>query len=137
MSTDIKHIVDNIELNSSPIKNVHCNVTCLLDLPNEVLLLICRYMSSYHILYSFYTPSTPEMRLHRVIYDYYTKIKVDSITNNEYIYLLNLFSHPKTPLRPESLILSNRNVSCVIQRYFGYLCRNIIKSIFINLRYLT
>ncbi|CAF4081491.1 unnamed protein product, partial [Rotaria sordida] len=96
MSTDMK------QLNSSSIKNVHCNVTCLLDLPNEVLLLICRYMSSYHILYSFYTHSTPEMRLHRVIYDYYIKIKVDSITNNEYIYL---FSHPKTSLRPEPLIL--------------------------------
>ncbi|CAF3302282.1 unnamed protein product, partial [Rotaria sp. Silwood2] len=135
MSKDMKHVVDNVD--SSSIKYVRCNVTCLLDLPDKIIFYICRYMSLFHILYSFYTPSTPKMRLHRVIYDYYTKIKIDRITNNEYVYLSNLFSHLKTPLRPKSLILSNENVSCVIQRYFSYICRNIIQSIFIHLRYLT
>jgi hypothetical protein len=118
-----------LELNSLARKH---RVTCLLDLSDEILLLICRYLSPSYILYSFYTPLKPTNRLHRVIFDYYTNIKLDQITNNEYNYLSSLFSHYKTPLRPKSLILSNEHITCLIQRYFMYPYE--IPSILSNLR---
>ncbi|CAF1638658.1 unnamed protein product [Rotaria sp. Silwood1] len=86
-------------------KHVHHNVTCLLDLPDEIVLLICRYLTPVCVLYSFYTPERAEFRLHRIISNYYTKIKIDRITNNGFMYLANLFSYSKIPLRPQSLIL--------------------------------
>jgi hypothetical protein len=97
-------------------------VTCLLDLSDEILLVVCRYLSPSYILYSFYTPLKPTNRLHRVIFDYYTNIKLDQITNDEYIYLSSLFFDYKTPLRclklidcsPENLLfidLSNIDIS--------------------------
>ncbi len=120
-----------LELNSLSRKH---RVTCLLDLSDEILLFVCRYLSASHILYSFYTPLKPTNRLHRVIFDYYTNLKVDQITNNEYNYLSSLFSHYKTPLRPKSLILSNEHITCLIERYFMYPYE--IPSILNNLKYL-
>jgi len=107
-------------------------VICLLDLSDEILLVVCRYLSPSDILYAFYTPLKPTNRLHRVIFDYYTTIKLDQITNDEYIYLSSLFFDYKTPLRPQSLILSNEHITCLIQRYLMYSYE--ILSIFSNLR---
>jgi hypothetical protein len=113
--------------------NVCDSITCLFDLPDEILLLICRYLSVYHILYSFYTPSKPEQRLHRMIFDYYTKIKLDEIKTNEYNYISKLFSDS---LRPISLILSNEHVTCLTRYYFTSISENVIQSIFDNLKHL-
>ena len=118
-------------------KDIHRGVTCLLDLPNEILLLIFRYLSLTSIFHSFSTSSQPELRLHRLIHAYYNKIKFDEITNNDYIDLANLFSDSNLSLRPQSLILSNENVNCIIQRFLAYTDINIIKSIFAHLRCLT
>ncbi|CAF3546761.1 unnamed protein product [Rotaria sp. Silwood1] len=137
MSKDTKRVVNDIEFDSSLMKHVHHNVTCLLDLPDEIVLLICRYLTPVCVLYSFYTPERAEYRLHRIISNYYTKIKIDRITNNAFMYLANLFSYSKIPLRPQSLILSNEHVTYLIQRYFNDMNTNTINSIFTNLRSLT
>ncbi|CAF2382661.1 unnamed protein product [Rotaria sp. Silwood2] len=126
-----------IEFDSSLMKHVRYNVTCLLDLPDEMFLLICRYLTPVGVLYSFYTPERAECRLHRIISDYYTKIKLDRITNNGFMYLANLFAYSTIPLRPQSLTLSNEHVTCLIQRYFNDMNINTINSIFTNLRSLT
>ncbi|CAF4970351.1 unnamed protein product [Rotaria sp. Silwood1] len=137
MSKDTKRVVNDIEFDSSLMKHVHHNVTCLLDLPDEIVLLICRYLTPVCVLYSFYTPERAEYRLHRIISNYYTKIKIDRITNNGFMYLANLFGYSKIPLRPQSLILSNEHVTYLIQRYFNDMNTNTINSIFTNLRSLT
>ncbi|CAF1218090.1 unnamed protein product [Rotaria sordida] len=128
MNQDANDFIENID---------YCDVTCLLDLPNEILLLIFRYLSLTSIFHLFSTPSQPELRLHRLIHAYYNKIKFNEITNNDYIDLANLFSDSNLSLRPQSLILSNENVNCIIQRFLAYTDINIIKSIFAHLRCLT
>ncbi len=67
--------------------NKFFRITNLLDLPDEILLLICRYLSSVDVTYSFCTVLTPECRLHRVISDYYRNIKLDKMRNNKFIFL--------------------------------------------------
>jgi hypothetical protein len=126
-----------LEFDSPSVKHVRHSISCLLDLPDEILLLICRYLSSYHILYSFYTPSKPEQRLHRMIFDYKTKITLDDIKNNEYNYLLKLFSDTETPLRPISLKLSNEYIPCLVYYYFTSIPEHVIHSMFNNLKHLT
>ncbi len=129
----MKRILDDIIDLISPVKRFHRNVTCLLDLSNEILIIICRYLSLYDILHCFYTPERPDMRLHRLISDYYTKINLVSGTFNESNYLIKLFNDSTNPLRPESLRLSNENISCLIQHYFSCISRENIQSIFVNL----
>ncbi|CAF0861903.1 unnamed protein product [Rotaria sordida] len=137
MSKGKKCVVDDIEFDSLSVKHIHRHVTCLLDLPNEILLFICRYLFLLDILYSFYTPEKPELHLHHAISDYYTKIKLDGVPNSGYNYLLALFIYSKNPLRPHSLILTNEGVSFLIQHYLSSICTDIIRSIFNNLRSLT
>ncbi|CAF4953286.1 unnamed protein product [Rotaria sp. Silwood1] len=110
-------------------KHVRHSITCLFDLPDEILLCICRYLSSYHILYAFSTPSEPEQRLHRMILDYRTKIKIDGIKKDEYSYLSNLVLDSEAPLRPKSLILNNEHVTCSTDYYFIFTPEDVIQSI--------
>ncbi|CAF3791557.1 unnamed protein product [Rotaria sordida] len=138
MSKDTEYLLDDDDSFSRlSIEPLYHNVTCLLDLSDKILLRICRYMSPAYVLYSFYTPKMPNMRLHRLIVNYYTKIKLGQMTYNEYKYLISLFSCSNYPLRPESLILSNEHVTCVTQRYFNYMYTDVIQSVFVNLKYLT
>ncbi|CAF3016374.1 unnamed protein product [Rotaria sp. Silwood2] len=137
ISKGTKRIIDDIEFDSLSLKHIRRHVTCLLDLPNEILFFICRYLFPIDVLYSFYTPEKPELRLHYAISDYYTKIKLDGVPNSGYNYLLALFNYSKNPLRPHSLILTNEGVSFLIQRYLSSVCTGIIRSIFNNLRSLT
>ncbi len=126
-----------VKIDSSPTKIIHRNVTCLLDLSDKILLLICGYLQPAYVLYSFYTPEKPELHLHRVIFTYYTKMKLDKITNNEYCYLSSLFrSSTKCPPL-NSLILSNEHMTCLTKRYFSSIPLNIIQSMFNNLKHLT
>ena len=118
-------------------KYVRHGISCLLDLPDEILLFICRYLSSYHIIYAFYTPFEPEQRLHSMILDYRTKIKIDGIKKNEYNYLSKLFSDSEAPLRPKSLILNNERVTCLTYYYFTSTSEDVIHSMFGNLKHLT
>jgi hypothetical protein len=114
----------------SPTKHFHGDVTCLFDLPNEILLMICRYLSIYDIFHCFYTPSKPEFRLHCLINDYYTKMNISGIKFDEFNYLIKLFHDS---LRPSSLKLSNSSVSYLIKHYFKLISKNEIESIFNNL----
>ncbi|CAF1319903.1 unnamed protein product [Rotaria sordida] len=118
-------------------KHICHSITCLLDLPDEILLIICRYLSSYDILYAFYTPLKSEQRLHRMILNHRTRIKIDGIKINEYNYLSKLFSHSKVPLRPKSLILNNEHVTCLTYYYFSSTPEDVIRSMFRNLEHLT
>ncbi|CAF1285981.1 unnamed protein product [Adineta steineri] len=138
MDQDANDFIENIDSTSqSLMEYIHPGVTCLLDLPNEILLQIFRYLSLPSIFHSFSTSSQPELRLHRLIHAYYNKMKLDGIINNDYIDLANLFSDSNISFRPQSLILNNKNVNCIIQRFLAYTDINIIKSIFAHLRYLT
>jgi len=123
-----------LDFDSLSRKDIHRRVTCLLDLPNEILLSICRYLFPIDVLYSFYTPEKPELRLHNAISDYYTNLKLDGVPNNAYNYLSALFTYS---LRPHSLILTNEDVSFLIQRYFCSIPLDILRSIFNNLKSLT
>ncbi|CAF1038998.1 unnamed protein product [Adineta ricciae] len=115
------------------------NVTSILDLPNEILLHICRYLSQSHILYAFYTPLTPEYRFHSIISDYYETIRLDQQTYYEFIHLRSLFLFSELPLRPKSLILSNRHVNILIERFSDseFFSNDVLQSIFSNLTHLT
>ncbi|CAF1587533.1 unnamed protein product [Rotaria sp. Silwood1] len=133
----MKRVIDDIINLISPVKRFHRSSTCFLDLPNEILLMICRYMSTPDILHCFYTPETPNMRLHCLISDYYTKINLDAITFDKCNYLINLFDSSNYLLQPESLKLSNEHVSCLITHYFSSISQKIIEAIFVNLKDLT
>jgi len=126
-----------IKIDSSPTKSIRHNVTCLLDLSDKILHMICGYLQPAYVLYSFYTPEKPELHLHRVIFAYYTKMKLDKITNYEYCYLSSLFR--SSTMRPplNSLILSNEHITCLTRRYFSSIPLNIIQSVFSNLKHLT
>ena len=118
-------------------KHVRRSRICLLDLPNEILLMICRYMSTPDVLHCFYTPERPNLRLHRLISDYYTKINLDAIALDKWNYLINLFRGSDYLLQPESLRLSNEHVSCLMEHYFSSISEQIIKRIFVDLKDLT
>ncbi|CAF1363365.1 unnamed protein product [Adineta steineri] len=138
MDQDANDFIENIDSTSqSLMEYTHRGITCLLDLPNEILLQIFRYLSLPSIFHSFSTSSQPELRPHRLIHAYYNKMKLDGIINNDYNDLANLFSDSNISFRPQSLILNNKNVNCIIQRFLAYTDINIIKSIFAHLRYLT
>lgn len=96
------------------------------DLPDEILLLICRYLSSIEILYSFCTPSKPDYRLHRVISDYYRKIKIDRMKMHESLYLFDLLSCSNSPFDIQSLVLSNEYIPYLIKWFFMNIDRNLI-----------
>ncbi|CAF3710208.1 unnamed protein product [Adineta steineri] len=126
-----------LKLNSSFAEEINHHVSCFLDLTDEIILRICRYLSPAYVLNSFYIPDKPQLRIHNLICNYYKEIKFDQITNNEYKYFMNLLCHLNFPLRPQSLILSNEHINCLIQRFFCFTPTNIIQSIFDHLKNLT
>ncbi|CAF2871729.1 unnamed protein product [Rotaria sp. Silwood2] len=89
------------------------------------------------VLYSFYTPEKLETRLHRLIIDYYTEIKLDKIPYDEYACIHHLLKDSNNPLQPELLILSDEYITCLTERYLTYFRKNLIQSIFVNLKRLT
>ncbi|CAF1222920.1 unnamed protein product [Adineta steineri] len=137
MSNNMKRALDNIEFESSSMKHIRRTVTSLLDLPNEMLFFIYHYLSTTDILRAFHTPSNCELRLHRLSYDHFKNIKLDGLTNEEFVYISTLFSDHEYPLRPQSLTLSNKHVTCLINSYFTSITDNVIQSIFIHLTSLT
>ncbi|UJR19834.1 hypothetical protein I4U23_022967 [Adineta vaga] len=123
-----------LKLNSTSAKDIDNHVTTFLDLSDQILLQICRYLSSAYILFSFYTPEHAEFRLHRLICNYYKKIKFDQINNNEYNYIRSLLCYSSTTFRPESLVLSNEHINCLIERFFSDIPFDILHSIFYYLK---
>lgn len=105
-------------------------VTDLLDLPDELLQHICRYLSVPSVLYSFYTPDQPHARLHTATRDYSQKMVLDKLTMTEYDCIQQLLLHPKHPLRPQSLKLSNAYHVCLIERFFSDACSLDIQPLF-------
>ncbi|CAF2013557.1 unnamed protein product [Rotaria magnacalcarata] len=120
-----------------PVKTFHADVTCLLDLPDEILLMLCRYLSTYDVFNCFYTSEQSDSYLHRLIQKYYTKICLDVMQYNKCEHLLILMIHPKSPLRPKSLILNNQYGFIMRKHTFFYMSTHNIRSILNNLTHLT
>lgn len=118
----------------SPSKRFHADITCLFDLPDEIILMICRYLSIYDIFHCFYTPENRQHRLHCLIKDYYTKVNIDGMKSNEFLSLIKLF---KNSLRPSSLKLVNSNVSLLCVQFFKLISKKELQSIMNNLIHLT
>ncbi|CAF1511324.1 unnamed protein product [Rotaria sp. Silwood1] len=133
----MKSIIDDITNQISPVKRFCSNVTCLLDLPNEILLMICRYLSTYDILHCFYTPDKPNSYLHGWVHNYYKKINLDRMTLYKCDYVFNLFYDSNNLIRPKLLTLYNEYSFCSTKHYFFRLPDNIIQSVLINLTHLT
>jgi hypothetical protein len=105
-------------------KHFHSNKSCFLDLSNEILINICRYLSLSDILY------TLELNIH-------SKIRLDSMSFKQFNYILKLFSDSKFPLRPSSLTLNNERISSIIDNFSDQINSNTMKSIFNHLKCLT
>ncbi|CAF4225049.1 unnamed protein product [Rotaria sp. Silwood2] len=133
----MKRIIDDIINQISPVKRFRSSVTCLLDLPNEILLMICRYLSIYDVLHCFYTPEKPNSYLHCWVHDYYKKINLSLMTLVKCDYVFNLFYHSDNLLRPKLLILSNEYRFSSNGHYFFHLPDNIIQSVLLQLTHLT
>jgi hypothetical protein len=106
-------------------KHFQSNPSCFLDLSNEILVNIYRYLSSSDILYSFYTL---DLNLD------HTKIRLGSMKLNQFNSILKLFSDSKYFLRPSSLTLNNEGISCLIDRFYYEFDSNTIRSIFNHLK---
>ncbi|CAF4846675.1 unnamed protein product [Rotaria sp. Silwood1] len=133
----MERMIDDIIDQISSVKCFHSNVTCLLNLPNKILLMIYRYLSVYGVLHCFYTSERSNSYLHDSIHDYYTKIYLGVMSFHECDYLLKLFLNSDNPLRSKSLILNNEHGFYLDRHYFFFLRNNIIQSIFIILTHLT
>ena len=121
----------------SPSKRFRSDITCLFDLPNELLLMICRYLSIYDIFHCFYTPENPEYRLHCLISDHCRKMSIDGMKSAEFNYLMKLFKDSNNSLRPSSLTLSNSNISYLTGSFLKCFSKNEIESMLQNLVKLT
>ncbi|CAF1401239.1 unnamed protein product [Adineta ricciae] len=137
MSTVTKRSTNENEISTGSNKRNRRSITCLLDLPVEIILSICRYLSPIDVLRSFYTPEQPHIHLHRIIHDYYQKINMHKLYNKEWIYLSEVLSNSSHPLLPHSLTLSNEYIPCITQYFFCRLPPDIVCSIFWNLKHLT
>jgi hypothetical protein len=109
----------------------------LVDLPNEILLAICRYISPVDVLRAFFTPETPDARLHRAILIYRTHINPSATTFAEYRYIAKLFNEPHYFLRPISLTINSEPIPSLTRCYFSERAFGHMKSLPDNLRQLT
>jgi len=109
----------------------------LVDLPDEILLAICRYISPVDVLRAFFTPETPDARLHRAILIYRTHINPSAITFAEHRYMVKLFNEPHYSLRPISLTINQERIPSVTKFYLSWEVLGHKKSLFRDLRQLT
>jgi hypothetical protein len=109
----------------------------LVDLPNEILLAICRYIAPIDVLRAFFTPETPDARLHRVILIYRTHMNPSATTFAEYRYIVKLFNEPHYSLQPISLTINKERIPSVTKCYFSERVFGHKKSLCDHLRQLT
>ena len=105
-------------------KTKHERLTGLDDLPNEIILLICRYLKPIHVLQSFIDCNK---RLFSCISEYHQKIDLTKCSCEDFSYYAMLF-HTKR-IHPDTVIMSNAQISRQIEIFFG----KIIPSLTYNL----
>ncbi|CAF4070998.1 unnamed protein product [Rotaria magnacalcarata] len=106
-----------------------CNrVSQLLDLPDEVLLMICRYLQPVDVLRAFFKSTSD--RLHSLILDYRTNLVLSALSYAEF----RLVADELLPyLETSQLTLSNSNIPCLVEHFLS-LCHQLPLN---NLRKLT
>ncbi|CAF3531378.1 unnamed protein product [Rotaria socialis] len=106
-----------------------CNrISHLLDLPDEVLLMICRYLQPVDVLRAFFKSTSD--RLHRLILGYRTNLVLSTLSYAEFRFVVDeLLPYLETP----QLTLSNSKIPCLVEHFLS-LCHQLPLN---NLRKLT
>ncbi|CAF3161654.1 unnamed protein product [Rotaria socialis] len=106
-----------------------CNrISHLLDLPDEVLLMICRYLQPVDVLRAFFKSTSD--RLHRLILGYRTNLVLSTLSYAEFRFVVDeLLPYLETP----QLALSNSKIPCLVEHFLS-LCHQLPLN---NLRKLT
>lgn len=94
-------------------KTKHERLTCLNDLPDEIILLICRYLKPIHVLRSFIDCNK---RLFSCISEYHQRIDLTKCSCEDFSYYAMLFQTKR--IRPITLIMSNEQISRQIELFF-------------------
>jgi hypothetical protein len=72
-----------------------CRFSHLLDLPDEVLLIICRYLHPVDVLRAFLKINSD--RLHRLILDYRTNLVLNTLSYSDFRFMVDqLLPHMET-----------------------------------------
>lgn len=111
----------------------HSNKSSFLHLSNEILHLICGYLSLSDILLAF---DISQIDLQLLINGLYSKMKLNSMRFNEFKSILKVFSHSKCSLRPSSFTLNNEQISSLMNTFFRQINSNTLKSLFNQLKHL-
>ncbi|CAM4884230.1 unnamed protein product [Rotaria socialis] len=106
-----------------------CNrISHLLDLPDEVLLMICRYLQPVDVLRAFFKSTSD--RLHRLILGYRTNLVLSTLSYAEFRFVVDeLLPYLETP----QLTLSKSKIPCLVEHFLS-LCHQLPLN---NLRKLT
>lgn len=106
-----------------------CNrVSHLLDLSDEILLMICRYLQPVDVLRAFFKGTSD--RLHRLTLDYRTNLVLSTLSYAEFRFVVDeLLPYLET----SQLTLSNSNIPCLVEHFLS-LCHQLPLN---NLRKLT
>jgi len=109
------------------------NKTCLENLPDEILLLICRYLSSCEVLYSFFELNH---RLSQTVNGYYRHVVIERVSYKYFPSICSIIL-PSIGFHIRSLILSDQWKGTLSSLFLNYFSQQQINSICPNLKDLT
>jgi hypothetical protein len=93
-------------------------ISCLEDLPNEILLLTFKYLRSVDVLRAFYSDDMSD-RFHSLIFKYRTRFDLSNLCYSDFRFLIDhIFSQSDIV----KLSLCNYNIPCLIE-HFSSLCQ--------------
>ena len=105
---------------SSAILGKECRISGFDDLPDEILLMIFRYLPRIDVLRVF-NSNDPSDRFHRLILDYRTKLYLRNLRYADFRYLID---HIASESGVAELALSNSNIPCLIEHFLS-LCQEL------------
>jgi hypothetical protein len=88
-------------------------ITCLTDLSDELLLIICEYLRPIDALRAFLSNNTSD-RFHRLIVEYRTNVNLSTLSYSEFRYMVDIVL---PQLNPSNLRLSNAHIPCLTDRF--------------------